>query len=81
MAVAANRFQLSRTIDEERAQLRAPLQSDVIFKQQHQVYADGLRTAQPGQTIRFNLPTDPGKFLGRLRLICFICVIILCCIL
>ena len=34
-----------------------------MSKQLHQVYADGLRTASPGQTLRFNLPTDPGKFL------------------
>lgn len=66
MAVAANRFQLARTLDEDRAQLRAPLQSDVIQKQQHVVYADGLRTAGPGQTLRFNLPTDPGKFLDTI---------------
>lgn len=66
MAVAANRFQLARTIDEDRAQLRAPLQTDVIAKQQHVVYADGLRTAGPGQTLRFNLPTDPGKFLDTI---------------
>lgn len=67
MAVAANRFQLARTIDEERAQLRAPLQSDVIWKQQHSVYADSLRTAYPGQTLRFNLPADPGKFLDTIN--------------
>jgi len=66
MAVAANRFQLARTLDEDRAQLRAPLQTDVIQKQQHVVYADGLRTAGPGQTLRFNLPTDPSKFLDTL---------------
>jgi hypothetical protein len=57
MAVAANRFQLARTIDEERAQLRAPLQSDVIAKQLHQVYADGLRIASGGQTLRFKYVT------------------------